>query len=467
MADFRIPYASRGSAYPSRISDLIRNQGEIAARRAERSGEIWSNSLLGIAQGLANIPRIQAETEERKARAERQKTESAINEQQLADLKTRQQRTEGFRSALGSGQGRDKILATLEADPEAYKMASEHFGRMDDARGRFLGTAAAGIRAFKDSPQAVSAVLDDLVEQGYDPQKIEGLRQKLSDPAAITPLVDSFLSQSPDPEHRKLVTPKQEAGFTLGEGQVRYDSSGKIIATGPSKESKPAATTTEEDYIFRKFGTNPTPAQMAQGRREWAQAGHVTAPKAPADPAAGDSIADAWREGKAFPSTQEATTAALESFKRRGLPVPRRLTAAMQAQSVANADTIQTIEDVRDLYERVKGKVGPVAYAFNEFKSKVPLINADPDFVEFNTMLRGMGNLDIKRITGAQMSEAEADRLLKGMATGSLKPAEFEAALRTMERNAKRNQDILLYGATMPRGKRSLSKDPDAGTPIP
>lgn len=166
------------------------------------------------------------------------------------------------------------------------------------------------------------------------------------------------------------------------------------------------------------------------------------------DPKEGDRIADAWAQGMSFPQTQEATNAALDSFERRGMQVPRRLSATMQQDVVRATDTIQTIDDVSYLYEKVKSKVGPWSYPLGEFAQRVPGIAADPDFAAFNMMLRGMNNLEIKRITGAQMSEGEAERLLKGMATGTLKREEFEAGLKIMLRNARRNRDITLYGKT-------------------
>ena len=178
------------------------------------------------------------------------------------------------------------------------------------------------------------------------------------------------------------------------------------------------------------------------------------------------SIADGWAEGRAFPSTQAATTKAMrymDEHPEKYPNKPRKLGFAQQQDVTRATDTLATISDVRNAYEKVKSKIGPITYTFNEYMRKTPGIASDPDFVTFNTLLRGMGNLEIKRITGAQMSEQEAGRLLKGMATGGMKPGDFEAALAVMERNATRNRDVTLYGKVLatPTPASALTPPPD------
>lgn len=169
----------------------------------------------------------------------------------------------------------------------------------------------------------------------------------------------------------------------------------------------------------------------------------------------GRVVAQSWAAGTSFPSDQKNTTAALkymdthpDEFKRR----PRKLTATQQDEVLRGTDALATVDDVTKAYQKVKKKIGPVTYTFNEMLRKLPGTKDDPDFTTFNALLRGMGNLEIKRITGAQMSEDEAGRLLKAMATGNMKPADFEAALGVMARNAKRNREITLYGNVEPDG---------------
>jgi hypothetical protein len=182
-----------------------------------------------------------------------------------------------------------------------------------------------------------------------------------------------------------------------------------------------------------------------------------------AEAAAGaKSVAEAWAAGVAFPGTQKDRTAALvymdahpDEFPKDRRP--RQLTPVQQDKVLDASASLDRITAVRDAYQKVKDKIGPINYALNELGVKMPGIAEDPDFVTFNTALRQLDNLDIKRITGAAMSDKEGDRLMKGMATGGLKPKDFEAALRIMETDADRTREITLYGKRLP-------KAPAAGT---
>lgn len=199
--------------------------------------------------------------------------------------------------------------------------------------------------------------------------------------------------------------------------------------------------------------------------RQYMQDAKTTAADAKAADEAqnGRVVAQSWAAGTSFPSDQKNTTAALkymdghpEEFKRR----PRKLTATQQDEVLRGTDAVATVDDVTKAYQKVKKKIGPVKYTFNEMMRKLPGTKDDPDFTTFNALLRGMGNLEIKRITGAQMSEDEAGRLLKAMATGNMKPGDFEAALGVMSRNAKRNREIILYGDVQPDGGPIASPGP-------
>lgn len=163
--------------------------------------------------------------------------------------------------------------------------------------------------------------------------------------------------------------------------------------------------------------------------------------------------ADNWFKGVTQPRTGEiqAKAAAYINAHADKYPggAPRALTQNQWAEVTATRGTLDTLDDIDAAYQRVKSKVGPAAYRFAELKTKLPLVASNPDFVEFQRLLTGAKNLEIKRITGSQMSVNEAERLMKGMAEGTLKPAEFEAAMKIWRRNADRNL-ATLQGRKLP-----------------
>jgi hypothetical protein len=60
-------------------------------------------------------------------------------------------------------------------------------------------------------------------------------------------------------------------GFELSPGQTRFDASGKPIASIPAKPEAQNVGSFE-DYVVRKFGSDPSPQQIAQARKEYAAA---------------------------------------------------------------------------------------------------------------------------------------------------------------------------------------------------
>jgi hypothetical protein len=173
--------------------------------------------------------------------------------------------------------------------------------------------------------------------------------------------------------------------------------------------------------------------------------------------------ADNWFNGISQPKTGEyqAQAAAYINANPDKYPggAPRMLSPKQWDEVTATKETLATLDDINQAYDRVRGKIGPLSYRFNELKAKVPGLAAQPDFVEFQRLLTGAKNLEVKRITGAQMSEAEASRLMKGMAEGTLKPADFEAAMYIWKRNADRTL-ATLQGKKLPPLESTANRQP-------
>lgn len=283
------------------------------------------------------------------------------------------------------------------------------------------------------------ALLDTLRQFGMKTELEEGIKDKYRDdePPAIDPMT----------------------GLAWNQETKKFD-----LDVGHKPTKAPAGY---KEWVIDGKRAAYTDAEVAEAKAAGKDVKAYHAPQQSSASGAVDTTeaqatAEAWRDGTAFPSSQKATGAALvwmknhpEDFPR----VPRKLTPTQQDRVLAATSSLDRIAALRESYAALKGKIGPVAYRLNELGVKLPGIKEDPDFVAFNTALRQLDNLDIKRITGAQMSEGEADRLMKGMATGALKPKDFEAALRVMEMDAEREQEITLYGT------RQGAKKPAAATP--
>lgn len=82
------------------------------------------------------------------------------------------------------------------------------------------------------------------------------------------------------------------------------------------------------------------------------------------------------------------------------------------AERVAGAQTALGI--LKDLRTQFKPDyVGPVQGRMNLLRPNVPLISQDPGFANFSAKSATLANATIKAITGAQMSEPEAVRIMR------------------------------------------------------
>jgi hypothetical protein len=90
-------------------------------------------------------------------------------------------------------------------------------------------------------------------------------------------------------------------------------------------------------------------------------------------------------------------------------------------ERIAGAHTaLNTLDELEQLYPKVQGFVngmGPVAGRMSEFMQGVPGMPSNPDFNGFTARSSTLANAVIKAITGAQMSEPEAVRIMKQIPT--------------------------------------------------
>ena len=144
----------------------------------------------------------------------------------------------------------------------------------------------------------------------------------------------------------------------------------------------------------------------------------------------------------------------------------RPLFAAQQAELTRIDSNLVGMKDLKATLKSVTDKVGPARYPLNELYRRVPGLQDDPAFRAFQQMITSLSNEEIKRITGAQMSEAEAVRLKKGMASGELKLNELVVAIYVMERGMSRNRASLV-GGLKEWEEANPYKLPDVGTAAP
>ena len=253
------------------ISELL-----LEAGRARAAGHLGSGQALGQGvQRLGDILRQGMQDHQQAREAQQVGRFRDLQAQGIqADLDTQQrgnEREQGFMSAVGAGGGREAVLKRLEADPAAYQRAVQHFDEIDTSHKRLMGSVAAGVRDFGDSPDAAMIAIDDLIAKGYDERQMDGLRRRIQQqPDSLAALVDGLLLDSPEESHRARVR-KPAEGYTLAPGAQRRGPNDELVAENPRAEN-PAQVGSFEDYVRRTYGDNPTPQQIVAGRKAYQQA---------------------------------------------------------------------------------------------------------------------------------------------------------------------------------------------------
>ena len=97
-------------------------------------------------------------------------------------------------------------------------------------------------------------------------------------------------------------------------------------------------------------------------------------------------------------------------------------------EMIAGADaSIHSLGKLETLLPSVESRLGPLMGRLSAYGLKTPGVSADPNFATFNAETATLRNATIKAITGAQMSEPEAQRIREQIPDVSDKPEVWRA----------------------------------------
>jgi len=128
-----------------------------------------------------------------------------------------------------------------------------------------------------------------------------------------------------------------------------------------------------------------------------------------------------------------------------------------QTETISEFDTGQAlVDEVKKLIKSNKDNLGPWASQAEEGKKYVPGMSRDSDFVAMQSLVGTQLADYVKRMSGAAVSEEEAQRLAKNIPTMTDKPESFQRKLKEFEKILKKNRKIVLSGF------EKQGKDPSA-----
>lgn len=221
------------SQHAGSIADLLRQRGASAASRVRTIGDLEAQRAVASGQAIQGITQGVTGT--------------------LRDYA--QQRQEAPRMALAQQQA-DHLAAQLSAM------------RTEEAQKK-IGELASMVRASNYDPATAEPVFRAIAK--LSPDYEQPLLRSLMEPDMLKNVTDTLISQTPgykapegftlsegqtrfDPSGKQVANvPKPEPvaqPFTLGEGQVRYNPDGSQVATGPTRPEPATPNVTESQLAF-------------------------------------------------------------------------------------------------------------------------------------------------------------------------------------------------------------------------
>lgn len=335
MADrFRTPYVPRSTGLSpyqrGSLGELIARRGDIEAQGALQSGNAWADAISRVGNIAAGAFQEYGDNKTREAEAqakdmaERPAREMAATKTRLETEKLQREanaavesetRKAGTAAAFGEAvksPSRMKAFELVASDPEATKQVEEYFNRKDKAKALEFADAAAMIRRFGDSDQAIEVALESFIEDGYDKAEVAAIGEQLKDPSRRGMILDSFLKGG-DETHKALIR----------------------------KEVEAPKTGTFESYVIGKYGEKPTPDQQISARREWEAANDR-----PQDPIARELALLRLEEQKAKGATEAEGRKVMEQ-----IPADKRLMIERVTNSLPKARREEWQSTLRNVVE--------------------------------------------------------------------------------------------------------------------
>lgn len=392
-----LPYVRPARERNLRLSDLYLRQGQAEAEAEQRRGDIQAQLWGNIGQVVGNTANqvVQGRQQERdQASRDAERAENAkLRGMQIGEAERQINDRENFDLAMGAGS-RERTLAALKDRPELYQKAQTHFEAIDTSRKKMMGDVAAGVADFGYTPEAAMAALDDLIEQGFDEKRLDGLRGQIqSNPESVKQIVTSLLSQSPDPRHQAMAKPQPLV--ELNKDTSLYDpNKGEVVASGPQSPPPQAPNPTEASLALKAATGDPEAIKALELIR-----GQRPAPQGPAP-------SYQWAKD---PSNGEVRLMSAQEIRTTGAGQPD--TADMRNKQSGKRVAALAVDAVRDLSAGIFTKVGPAQRAQAIKRGADAVFGNDPEFRTYQDSRMALaGTLAVEQ-QGGRVSDADVKAL--------------------------------------------------------
>ncbi len=235
----------------------------------------------------------------------------------------------------------------------------------------------------------------------------------------------------------------------------------------PQMQSRMGRQAQMQSQLGQMFPAPAEPFSLIPGAGRFTGAGQLVAERAQAPmlptQKAAQAKLDAYNKAKAMPPLKrnKHQQAVVEKFEMGQALVQINLGRASPTERTSIAETrasIDALNNIKELYDNAKTRTGIVVGRLDPVLGLFGLTtNEQEDFMAATSAFR---NQIIKEITGAQMSEVEAKRILKQVPQETDPPARWEAKWRQSKKNLemlqKRRLEILKQSGLQAPGGQTI-----------
>lgn len=404
----RVPYARRAYEPDYRMGDLIRSQGRNAAeaelRRGDISAQLWANVGRSVSDAVGSY--AQAKSDEPKRDMERLKLDE--QKRTMRDDATAkalmpfalQQREDGLHTfdrdlltkeytAAGMGDRLPGLLQALDGFESSALSLKKLNADMAAAKTDAIANLAYGVLQAGASPEAVKLAIQMGAKNGLVTQQevSEALQGMTPDPESITERMMLLANQSPKVATllQKQPTNPTEASLAAEAARGNPQAIKALeLLRAQQKPAQPPNVGSFEDYVVRRFGPQPTPAQIEQARKTYTETGRdADTPSFQTREVLGD-------DGKPIIANFDARTGAYLTPDGKRIANPGRIPSASETQDARKFSQAGPIMSaVAELSERINTLQGMAAKAVGEVERQKAKINLNDDIAEYEALVSG------------------------------------------------------------------------------
>jgi len=394
-----------------------------------RHDDTWS-TLAGLAQAVASIP-------ERRARAAAQRAEmesqallrQAQMENVQAQAQERQQKAADLKALDAAYQqpgGRDVIL---NAVPGHLRGAvAQQWAELDESNAK---RQAAKEKAREAADDTIARGLTVVKHHNYDPMFAQGTISTLKSYYQDEPerlkelqLVEAAIHENPTRDHVKMI-----ADALIARSATQRKAETDEARAGADIAASEVQTALRAQELAGEKPIQPTDAARIEAENARAAAARAAQAVGQAETAKHDRAMEAASFGNlAVAKEREAREAA--ALKATG----GAKLSATAIEKIAGID--QSLNVVKSLNELKKPEwLGPIAGRQARYSINIPGVKVSDELARFAAETATLKNSVVKAITGAQMSEPEAKRIMQQVPDFEDKPNVWQQKLEATKEN--------------------------------